>query len=253
MRKERWVISGDWHIPVHDPRLVDLVIDIAQDIGCTHFLINGDYLDMYGINFFGPKHPDVIETLEDEFYQGLEYVKTLRKKLPEQKIHISFGNHCQRLERFILKNCRPFWNILTTEKMLQLDDYGITYTPYQEVVQIPGVPIYIVHSPPSYSKHAAAVSLENKGAGNWIFSCTHRMTMAYKPTALGDLLEAHTMGWLGATDLTASHSQIFSYTKGHQTWSNSFIIVDVLGDDFFIQHIPIRNYKAIVDGYCYEG
>lgn len=253
MRRERWVVSGDWHLPFHDPRLVNLVLDIAEDINCTHFLLNGDFLDFYSINMHGPKHPDVVEKLQDELCSGEDWISKIRNKLPNSKIHYSFGNHCNRLERFILKNCRAFYNVLNVENSLRLKDYDVTFTKYQEIVQVPKLPIYIMHSPASYSKHAAAVSLDNKVEGNWIFSCTHRPTTAYKATALGNVYEAHTLGWLGSTDLTDSHKEVFSFTKGHHQWANSFIIIDIVGDSFFINHLLIRDYKVCVDGYLYEG
>lgn len=253
MRKERWVISGDWHLPMHDPRLTNLVLDIAQDIKCTHFLINGDFLDFYSINMHGPKSPRVQESLESEMGSGLEWIKKIRKKLPTQKIHYALGNHGFRLERFILKYCKPFWNILTIEKMLELEFYNVSFSRYQDVVQIPDVPIYITHSPPSYSKHAAAISLDKKGEGNWIFSCTHRPTYAQRNTALGNTWECYTMGWLGHTSLTDSHKEVFSFTKGHHEWGQSFITVDIVGKDYFINHHVIRDYKVCMDGYVYEG
>ena len=253
MKKQRWVISSDWHLPYHDPRLVNLVLDVAEDIGCTHFLINGDFLDFYNINMHGPKSPRVIESLEEEFSSGLEWIDKIRNRLPNQKIHLSLGNHEHRLERFILKNCKAFYNILSVDKMLQLKRYNVTWSRYQEKIQIPNIPVYIMHSPPSYSKHSASVSLDKKVEGNWIFSCTHRPTWALKPTDLGNIYEAFTMGWLGSTTLTESHREVFSFAKGHESWAHSFIIVDVVGDSFFINHHIIRDYKVSVGGFVYEG
>lgn len=253
MRKERWIFSSDYHAPFHDPRILDIIFTVAKDIDATHFVINGDFLDFINVNMWGPKHPDIVETLEDEFYSGRKILEEIRNLLPNTKIILTHGNHESRLERFILKNARPFWNVLKVDSMLDVSRYDVETHPYQHVVQIPNIPFYFTHSPASYGKHPASVSLDKKGEGNWLWSCAHRASTAYKTTSLGSTWEAHTIGWCGHTSLTDSHKQVFSFTKGHESWNSSFVIVELLGENYFISHHLIRDYKVGVMGYMYES
>ena len=253
MLQERWIVFSDNHGPWDDPRLTDLVLDIGQDINCTHVFLNGDILDFYSLNQHGPKHPDVPERLEDEMHWGLEFIKKLRKKFPKQKIIFNAGNHEYRLDRFILKYCKPFWGFLTVEKQLQLEHYNIEYYPYNHAYRIAGTDITIQHSPPSYSQNAARTSLLHKMAGSFIYGCSHRPDSAYMSSYDGRRHECHMLGWLGSTALSASHNEVFLYTKGHEKWGNSFATIDIIGNESFIQQHIIKNYKTVVNGSLYEG
>jgi predicted phosphodiesterase len=253
MLQERWLVFSDVHGPWNDPRLSDLVLDIGEDINCTHVFLNGDILDFFELNQHSPKDPDIITNLEDEMHWGIEFIKKLRRKFPTQKIIFNAGNHEFRLDRFIIKNCKPFWGFLSVDKQLQLEHYNIEYYPYNHAYQIPGTDIYLQHSPPSYSQNAARTSLLKKMAGSFIWGCSHRPDSAYLSSYDGRRHEAHLLGWLGSTTLTDQHKLIFRYTKGHESWGNSFATIDIVGNDHFIQHHIIKNYKTVVNGVLYEG
>lgn len=247
-------VMNDLHIPFHDPRSVGLVLDIFEDSGVSEIVLNGDVLDFYNLNSHGPKHPDVIETLEEEFYQGLKFIQDLRKRFPDIRIVFNAGNHEHRVDRFVTKNCKDFWNFLQVENMLQLKEHNIIYNPYNYAYQIKGTKLKIQHSPPSYSENIAMTCIKKKIGGSYIYGCCHRVQYAVKNIDSGGLTEVWANGWLGSTTLTPSHKEVFSYTKGHSDWQQAAGIVNVVGNgEFFYEQFIIKDHKACVNGYLYGG
>lgn len=254
MDSERIAILNDLHIPWHDPRLVNLVLDILQDPihKISKIILNGDVLDFYNCNSHGPKHPAIKDVLEDELSAGLDFIKELRRRFPKIPILFIYGNHEWRLERFIVDKCPAFWNILKLEKQLQLEHYNIEMLQYNKAHNIPGTDLFIQHSPPSYSENAASTALKKKPGASYIWGCTHRIQRFVKKGKYR-YYEAYLNGWLGSTNLSEDHFEVFRYTKGHDDWQNGFSIVDVVGDWFSVNQYLIKDYKASVGGYLYEA
>lgn len=255
----RTMVINDAHIPFHDPKLIDidasgLVLDILEDLKLDRLIINGDLLDMYNVNSHGPKHPDILSTLEDELYAGLEFFKNLRKKFPALEIVFLFGNHEWRLDRFLLQHAKQFFSLLSVENFLQLKEYNIEYYEYQVPYQLENTNCYIVHSPPSYGVNGARTSLLKKMDQDYIYGCTHREQKACLTASSGTVYTAYFNGWLGSTTLTPEHKRVYSYAKGHESWQQCFCIVTVVdGKEHHINQYSIRNNRVVVDGFLYEA
>ena len=244
-------VINDLHIPFHDPIAVKLVLDAFEDINIDRLVINGDLLDFYGINAHGPKSPRVQESLEEEFIQGEQFISDIKKRFKGKEIVYIFGNHEDRLDRFILQNCKPFWNIVTVEKMLDLK--GIKMVPYNQEYQLENTSLRIQHSPPSYSKNAAMVSLENKMDVSHVYGCTHRQQHACRTGGSGIVHHVYLNGWLGSVDLTASHKEVFRYTKGHSNWQQCAMLISVeKKKTFHVQQSSILNNSILFNGNIYS-
>lgn len=244
-------VINDLHIPFQDPRSVGLVLDIYEDIGVDEIILNGDVLDFYAINMHGPKHPEVQFKLQDELEEGRSFLEKLRNRFKDTKIIFNAGNHEDRLDRFILNSAPPFWDLVTVEKQLRLAELNIPYRRYQEPLYIND--LIIVHSPSSYGVNGARTMLTNKPGSSYLVGCTHRLQTATITDAHGKVHSCHFNGWLGSTTLSEAHKRVFSYAKGHENWQQCFAIVTVTEKDTFVQQYQIKNYKASVDGYLYEG
>lgn len=245
------------HIPFEDPTSLGLVIDVAEDIGVSRIVINGDLVDFYSINAHGPKSPLVLESLESELFAAYEFLKDLRKRFPKIPIVYNMGNHEHRLTRFILKNCKAFHNIVSIEKQLFLENLNIEYREYNRKYQLEETNLFIQHSPPSYSVNAAMTSLKTKLDTSSIYGCTHRVQKACLTGDSGNVHSVWMNGWLGSTTLTEGHREVFSYAKGHNNWQQSFMIVTVdNGKEFFVDQIDIKpngkKRSCVVEGSLYE-
>jgi hypothetical protein len=180
---------------------------------------------------------------------GMDFVKMLRKRFPNIKITFIYGNHEDRLDRFIHQNCKAFHNILTIDKQLDLERLKIDWLPYNSAYRIDETNLYIQHSPPSYGENGARTSLMKKMDRSYIYGCTHRIQMASATTANGNTHYCYYNGWLGSTTLTPEHARVFSYAKGHENWQAGFSVVDVVDRKDF----QVNQYRFLGDSVCVGG
>jgi len=250
-----YLVFNDPHGPWEDPRALQLVLDIAKDQGVTHIVINGDLLDFYNCNSHGPKSPHIQAILEDELQWGIDFFSDLRKKFPTEKIVYLYGNHEDRLERMIIRDCPSFWNLLTLDKQLQLKKHNIEWYRYNYEYAVEDTILRIQHSPPSYSKNLAMTCLEKKLDISAIYGCSHRIDHAVRTGGSGRIYEVWANGWLGSFSLSPEHNEVFRYAKGHQSWQQCFSLLTVIdGKEFVNKQIRILpGYKAVVNGYVYQG
>ena len=159
--QKRILVCSDLHIPYHNPKHVELMLSVAESVGIDELVLNGDVLDAYNLNSHGPKDPKVFSSLEDEYQAGRDFLIESKKRLKGVKIVFLGGNHEDRLDRFVVKNCKAFHNILTTSKMLNLESLDIEWHEYQDPYKL-SKNLFVMHSPPSYSVNAAKTSLASK-------------------------------------------------------------------------------------------
>ena len=251
------MVLGDLHLPFSDSKLVTkdakgLVLDIAEDIGVDRIIVSGDALDFINVSLHGPKHPDIVETLESELNAGREFFESLRKRFPKTHLVYNFGNHTDRLQRFILRHSKPFWNIVTVEKYFRLDEINIEWNKYNYKYQVEKTNLFTQHSPSSYSSPKA--NLAKKLDQSFIFNCTHRVGSAHLTGGSGTVHSAYFNGWLGSTTETIQHKEVFSYAKGHENWQQGFCIVTVVDEvEFHVNQYLIKNHSVVVDGHLYHA
>lgn len=242
-------IINDLHLPFHDQRAVDLVLDAYEDIGIDRLFINGDLLDFLNVSLHGPKHPDIQQTLEDEINSGREFLSNLRKRFKDIEIILQCGNHETRLERFIIQKCPAFWNLYKLESMLNVQELGIEYIEYNNRYRLEETNLYIQHSPPSYTSSKAAFS--KKLDQSSIYGCSHRVESYATTGASGEVYQTLFNGHLVDNK---KHHRVFSYAKNHENWQQCASLVAVKNKtDFHIQQSIIKNYSISFNGVLYEG
>lgn len=252
MRHRKILVCNDIHAPFHDPRALQLVLDVAKQENVDEFIINGDLPDFYNLS----RHPsttlDVKTKLEDELFAVKDFVEGLRKLLPDKKITWIFGNHEWRLDRYIVEKCPELWNLFTLKVFCDLDKLNIGHIPYNDAYQIGNSNLFIQHSPPSYGENGARTSLLKKVDRSFIYGCSHRMQHA-SITGANGVYNCWFNGWLGSTTLTEEHKAVFSYAKGHSNWQQCFSIIHLLNEvEYHVQQVPIVNGRCVVNNILYS-
>jgi hypothetical protein len=168
-----------------------------------------------------------------------------------------FGNHEWRFDRFIMNHARPFWNIVTLQKELQLDQLDIKYVPYNERYEIEDSKLGVMHSPSSYGKSGTMTNLENDMAST-IYGCTHREQKSTKVTKHGIKYYCFFNGWLGDKKYKKQNKLAFRWTKGHANWQHCFSIVTTINRTHsIVNQISIDDidgkFYCVVDGNLYEA
>lgn len=255
-----YAVIGDIHGPWEDEKAVDLFLYICKDMEITHLVFNGDVLDFYNINSHGPKDPEIQTSLEDEMNWGKAFFKRVRKMLPDVKIVFLYGNHEDRLNRFIMKNCPAFTNMLRLENQLELDKLDIEWYPYNERYRIGETDLFIQHSPPSYSENAANTSLKHKIDQDHIWGCSHRTDMVARTGSSGKVYTSYINGWFGSKKivdynqrLMPDNKRVYKFTKNHERWNCSFCLVTTDKKKHHVQQIIIKDYQCAIGCEIYQG
>ena len=245
-------IINDIHGPWDDPRLVKLCLEIFDDINVDRIVLNGDILDFYACNMHQKnKNPVIQQSLEDELQWGIDFFKNLRKEFPKTEIVFLFGNHEDRLNRFLIHSAPAVWNLLRLDLMLELDRLEIEWHPYNTRWRLEKTNTFIQHSPRSYTSAKANFNYYMDSSS--VFGCSHRFDLATK-TGLHDIYSVVFNGWLGTVDLTPEHAAVYQYIKGHKTWQNAFTIANCIDETkCLLNSYLIKDYKVCVDGFLYEG
>lgn len=89
------IITADWHIPLHDPVMVNAVIATAKETGIKRLIIAGDLVHAETAGSFLPHQPEA--SLEQEEKDVNHIVRTLLRTF--EHIYISWGNHDYRYAR----------------------------------------------------------------------------------------------------------------------------------------------------------
>lgn len=248
-------VLNDIHGPWHDPRAVDLVLDIFEDLHLHTLYLNGDIFDFCNISRHKKKDPRIQTILEDELYWGDQFFKEIRKRfiLKGTKVIYIRGNHEEWLDLYLLNVAPAFWHLCQLEKMIDLS--GVQIEPYNKAVQALGTNLFIQHSPPSYAATGPMTALKKKSDASFIWGCTHRLGHAAVTGGSGRVYHGLFNGWLGSTTLTDEHFRVFKYMKGHENWQQGAAVftVDTKTKDFWINQFHIQNYRASVNGFLYEG
>lgn len=245
-------VINDLHRPFHDKKSLDLTLQIIENVGVDRIILNGDIMDMYNVNSHGPTHPLVGTLLSNEIDDTRLFLQNLRKRFPKVEIVFLYGNHEDRFDRFLVQHCKVLFKLISLDKLLGLEELNISFKLYNYRYRLEKTNLYIQHSPPSYGKNGAMVSLERDVDQDSLYGCSHREQKATKTSKSGVTYTCWYNGWLGSTNATQAHEKVFSYVKGHQNWQQCFAMVTVdNGTQAFVDQISIRNHRAYYEGWIY--
>jgi hypothetical protein len=118
------LVVSDFHIPFLDMKSLDLALEYGynKDVDCI--IINGDFLDFSTISRFSykPSEMRVVEQLEN----GFEVLKYLQGALGVKVVYHE-GNHCNRIEQYMIRQAPELYSLNKLEKLLHLDSLGVDF------------------------------------------------------------------------------------------------------------------------------
>lgn len=94
-RKGDAIVTCDWHIPLHDPDLINVMIEYAKRKKIKSLIIAGDYFNMDSFSSYLPHQPEA--AFDVERYDGNLIMKTLLKTF--DSVDFFWGNHDFRLAK----------------------------------------------------------------------------------------------------------------------------------------------------------
>lgn len=120
------LVISDQHIPYIDMAVLDVSLEYGYKESVDAVVINGDFLDFGTISKYisKPNAPRVVESIE----QGKEVLKYIKAALG-CKIILHTGNHCQRLENYLVTKAPELFQLpsVQLESLLDLKKMNIDY------------------------------------------------------------------------------------------------------------------------------
>ena len=232
------------------------MLTVAQDFEAKiqkfdEINICGDFCDFFWFSLH-PKMPEMMsikDTLKDEISCARKMLAELRELFPSATINFIEGNHEYRMLRYIINKCPELFDMFSVPELLNLQSLGIRFFPFgrNQLFSCCGTNYYLRHQPYNGGKHCAATSIANKHISIG-FGHTHRIQSYVTTDALGNEIEAHSMGWLGDPE-----AAIFAYMD-HDTWAQGFQIFHAFSqEDWHVENVRIKNGTAIYNGVKYVG
>lgn len=122
---QRLLVLSDIHFPYHDRDALMLALKTGKEREVDSILLNGDILDFYQLSKFTKDFRKKSVRAEIDTFRY--FIDQLKQRFPDATIYYKFGNHEQRLERWIMNNGQMFDGLFSIENIVQFNDHGIIY------------------------------------------------------------------------------------------------------------------------------
>lgn len=215
------VVISDVHVPFHNVRGMENMVQLCADWQPEYFVINGDFLDCLGISTFlkPPNGPQ----LQDELNAALPILRNLREAMPLTKMVWTDGNHEQRMERTIMANPGLYgMHALEMRQLVELDRIDCEYRKYMEPYHIGDLTLVHGNRVSKHSAYSAKATLIDSGFKNVMIGHTHRQGIFKHAGGMG-VRRAAEIG--GMFDINQVH-----YIAGRPNWQAGFGVAHMDGD-----------------------
>jgi predicted phosphodiesterase len=233
----RYLILSDIHIPFQDDKALACALEFGVRNKATHVILNGDLVDMYDASKYDKeiKRPRISEELE----MTRHFFEVLRDLYPTQPIYYKFGNHCERMRHYVLRNAREMADIedISLENLLRLEHFNIVPVG-REMIKIGKLTVLHGHelAESVFSPVNAARGMFIKAKTSVIFGHNHQISHHSESNLHGEQVGVWSMGCL--CELTPGYRPY-----GYLRWAHGFAFVEVNADGTF--HV---NNMRILDG-----
>lgn len=242
---ETWLWFHDAHIPFHNVKAWNIMLNVAADLNVDGISNVGDMADFYAVSSHR-KDPNRMLGFDKELEVVNECFDEL-DSLGAKRKEFFGGNHEDRLIRYLQDRAPELFNLVQIPDLFHLEDRGWEYTPYKESKQIGK--IWATHDIGVSTKYAVFRAAETFMHSN-VTGHTHRMTQTIQGDATGKKFISTSFGWLGDPE----QCDYMHKVKARRDWANGFGIGYMNKDtgDTYFQPIPIFDDQAVVNGKIYK-
>jgi hypothetical protein len=241
---KKWILASDLHFPKHDPRAIDLFLQVVKQWQPDAIDFAGDLDDAECSGRWVDGTPAEAASIQEGaglVKEFLVQVSKLAKKAEDKHFH--GGNHdYYRHKNYLEKKAPNVLEYINPETLYGLSNSGFEWHDYERppVLRLGGIH---VHHGESISKHS--VESVRADVSNYMVPLirghSHRAGSFYKSYPLAGLeIEGYEIGHL--TDPT-KHTYQTTFD-----WQQAFAVVHVDNGTPHVNLIRIRNYVCYVDG-----
>lgn len=213
------IVTCDYHIPLHDPGLINVMIRAAKKHKVKNLIIAGDFFNMEDFSSYPPPQPEA--AIDIERYDGNLVMKTLLKTFDQ--IYFIWGNHDFRLTRKLgfkksFEECMT-WMLseLTEEEWTRLHVSELDHMTYYPTGE-DGLQFRICH-PKNYSDVPLAVGkkLAVKYGCSIITAHSHHCAIGAAPNGVDLLIE-------GGGFFDKERTEYIQRTTDNHEWVQGFTV-----------------------------
>lgn len=206
------VIAADFHIPLHDERWINKMLDVSQQLGIKNCIIAGDFYNFDSLSHYDPKQPEA--RLDVECQVAREVMNVLLDVYDD--VYFIWGNHDYRLVKY-LGYKHSFVEALG---VILDDDPHLHVSNLDHMWLMSGYEFFYVCHPATYSQIplSSALKLANKHDSNIITAHSHHFATGYAKN--GEYVIAEAGGLFNA-----SKTAYLQRSTNYPRWQNGFLIV----------------------------
>lgn len=240
------LVVSDAHIPYHNAKAFNLMIQAAKAIKPKHIYIIGDFLDFYAVSSHS-KDPNRAVKLVEELKAGEAELDTLDALGATHKTFIA-GNHCDRLQRYLQDKAPELFNIVNVPELLHLKRRGWDYVPYKHDTKLGK--LYLTHDVGVAGRNSVFRCLDTY-QHSIVTGHSHRMAYIVEGNAIGEFKLSAQFGWLG----DASKVDYMHHAKVLKDWALGFGVgyYDPASKYVYMTPVPIVNQTCVVNGKLFKG
>lgn len=231
-RKDKVVSLTDWHVPYHDPKVVELHLAFCKEEQPPIIVIH-ELHDFYAVSRYD-KDPSRQNFLQDEIDIVNRYLKRLRSYCPRARIILLNSNHLERLRKYLWTQAPGLNSLraLEIEKLLELDKLDIEYKEfflYKKVLFKHGNVVR------KFSSYSARGEFEKEGTSG-CSGHTHRLGVYFHRARGGNYV------WIESGCACRLDAE---YIEGIANWQHGLSVFgfDKKGNHFYPTVVPIIGYR----------
>lgn len=214
------IISADYHVPLHDPDLINKMIEVARKHEIKQLIIAGDFWNMDTFSTFLPEQPEAAWPIEHR--EGIRVMRTLLNTFDE--VDFTWGNHDFRLVRKLgykksYKECMDWtFQVLTDEEKAKIRISDLDYMNYYPT-GVEGRKFRVCH-PSNYSSVPLAVpkKLAPKYNCSIMSAHSHHFSLGVAPNGYDLMIE------LGGF-FDKKRTEYIQRTNDNHEWTQGFVML----------------------------
>lgn len=245
----RIVVVSDLHVPYHDSRAWECVLNVIRGTQPETVVIIGDFADIYSLSSH-PKSLDRKINFADEVDAVNVELDALRSAAGSGcRIVWTEGNHEDRITRYLQSSAPELGGLsgMRAEGIFRVKERGIEWVPYRRHIKIGNCSF--THDVGRCGVNCARQSLLDFG-GNLVIGHSHRGAVTYQGEAKGSSHFCLNVGWLGDVESIDYVHQV----RARRDWQCGFGIVDQDASGYsYAQFCPIIDGRCVVDGQVISG
>ena len=235
---EQIVVIPDMHIPYHDGRVWECILEVIRRTKPSGIVVIGDFSDFYSVSSHA-KDPRRKIDFDDEVAATKRERARLEKAAGKAWLHFCRGNHETRLDRYIVDNAPQLHSSINSRELLGFSDsWG--WTEYGDWFSYGKC--NFTHDVGRTGVNTARQSLVDFG-GNIVVGHSHRLGVSYQGTTRGEVHFGLNVGFGGDFAMI----DYYHRAKALRDWQHGFGVVSF--DSFgycWAQAVPILRGRAVV-------